>query len=66
MVTNIMFIKFSIFSFIFFICFLKAQSLLRNSSSIKEYQMSSEKYISGPDGKVYMNVNFWGQVGIQV
>ena len=22
--------------------------------------MSSEKYISGPDGKVYMNVNFWG------
>ena len=25
--------------------------------------MSSEKYISDPDGKVYMNVNFWGQMG---
>ena len=46
-------------SLIFFICFLRAQSFPEKSSSIKEYQMSSEKYISDPDGKVYMNVNFW-------
>ena len=50
-------------SFFFFICVLKAQSFAENSTFIKEYQMSSEKYISGPDGKVYMNVNFWGTGG---
>ena len=50
-------------SFLFFICVLNAQSFAENLSTIKEYQMSSEKYISGPDGKVYMNVNFWGTGG---
>ena len=48
-----------IFSFIFFICFMKAQSFSENMQPIKEYQRSSEKYISGADGKVYMKVNFW-------
>ena len=52
-----------IFSFFFFICFLKAQSLGKTLQPIKEYQMSSEKYISGTDGKVYMKVNFWGTTG---
>ncbi len=51
------------FSFIFFICFLKGQSFSDNLKSIKEYQRSSQKYISGTDGKVYMNVNFWGTDG---
>ena len=47
-------------SFLFFICVLNAQFFSDNSINVKEYQMSSEKYISGPDGKVFMNVNFWG------
>ena len=33
------------------------------SQNIKDYQLSSEQYISGPDGKVYMNVSFWGAAG---
>ncbi len=45
---------------IFLICFIEAQSFKEENSKIKEYQMSSERYISGADGKVYMNVNFWG------
>ena len=57
---DIMRAKPTFFSFFFLICVLNAQSFSKNSLSIKEYQMSSEKYISGPDGKVYMNVNFWG------
>ena len=51
------------FSLIFLICFLKAQSSDDNSPLIKEYQISSEKYISGPDGIVFMKVNFWGAGG---
>ena len=31
--------------------------------SIEDYQLSSEQYISGADGKVYMNVSFWGEAG---
>ena len=31
--------------------------------TIKDYQLSSEQYISGVDGKVYMNVSFWGAGG---
>ena len=58
-----MFIRTLFFPFIFLICFLKAQSFDDNSSSIKEYQISSEKYISGPDGRVFMKVNFWGAGG---
>ena len=60
---NIMRTKPKYFSFFFFICVLNAQSFSENSSVIKEYQMSREKYISGSDGKVYMNVNFWGTGG---
>ena len=52
-----------IFSFFIFLCFLKAQSFSENLQPIKEYQRSSEKYISGADGKVYMKVNFWGTRG---
>ena len=49
------------FFFVFFFIFvLNEQSFAENSPPIKEYQISSEKYISGTDGKVYMNVNFWG------
>ena len=59
MSSNIMRAKPNFFYFFFFICILNAQLFAENSLPIKEYQMSSEKYISGPDGKVYMNVNFW-------
>ena len=52
------------FSFIFFICFIKAQSFKdTTTTTFKEYQISSEKYISGPDGRVFMKVNFWGAGG---
>ena len=57
---NIMRTKPKFLSLFFFICVLNAQSLSENSPTIKEYQISSEKYISGTDGKVYMNINFWG------
>ena len=63
MVNNIMRKIPVIFSLIFSICILKAQSFNETSPSIKKYQMSSEKYISSPDGKVYMNINFWGTQG---
>ena len=59
MPSNIMRSKPNFFFFFFFICILDAQLFAENSLPIKEYQMSSEKYISGPDGKVYMNINFW-------
>ena len=59
MSSNIMRTKLNFLSFFFFICILNAQTFAEKSLSIKEYQMSSEKYISGPDGKVYMNINFW-------
>jgi len=59
MSSNIMRTKPNFFFFFFFICILNAQTFAEKSISIKEYQMSSEKYISGPDGKVYMNINFW-------
>ena len=32
----------------------------QKKQTIKDYQLSSEQYISGSDGKVYMNVSFWG------
>ena len=59
MPSNIMRAKPNFFYFFFFICILNAQLFAENSLPIKEYQMSSEKYISGSDGKVYMNINFW-------
>ena len=60
MSSKIMRTKLKFFSLFFFICVLNAQSSSENSPTIKEYQISSEKYISGTDGKVYMNINFWG------
>ena len=63
MITNMMRKRAIFFSLIFFNCFLKAQSFNETSLSFKEYQVSSEKYISGPDGKVYMKINFWGAGG---
>ena len=48
--------------FTFFIFSLNAKSL-NDKTLIKDYQLSSEQYISGDDGKVYMNVNFWGTAG---
>ena len=59
MSSNIMRAKPNFFYFFFFICILNTQLFAENFLPIKEYQMSSEKYISGPDGKVYMNINFW-------
>ena len=59
MSSNIMRTKPNIFSFFFFICILNPKLFAENFPTIKEYQMSSEKYISGSDGKVYMKVNFW-------
>ena len=41
--------------------FLNAQILKK--ADYQDYQLSSEQYISGPDGKVYMNVSFWGAAG---
>ena len=55
--------KSKFFSLFFFMCILHAQPFAENSLPVKEYQISSEKYISGADGKVYMNVNFWGTGG---
>ena len=46
----------------FFCLFLNAQSSSDNSF-IRNYQLSSEQYISGIDGKVYMNVHIWGAGG---
>ena len=63
MSSNIMRTKPNFFFFFFFICILNAQTFAEKSISIKEYQMSSEKYISGPDGKVFMNINFWDMGG---
>ena len=47
---------------VFMFFFLNAQTF-SEKPSIKDYQLSSEQYISGPDGKVYMNVSFWGAAG---
>ena len=44
---------------IVFIFSLDAQSMDKKTL-IKDYQLSSEQYISGDDGKVYMNVKFLG------
>ncbi|MFL3005267.1 MAG: hypothetical protein ACJZ1R_03785 [Candidatus Neomarinimicrobiota bacterium] len=63
MSSNIVRTKPKFFFLFFFSCVLNAQSFAENSPPIKEYQISSEKYISGIDGKVYMNVNFWGTGG---
>ena len=51
-----------IYYLIFIIYPLNAQ-LSSAKPNIKDYQLSSEQYISGADGKVYMNVSFWGAGG---
>tara|TARA_A100000164_G_scaffold278672_1_gene250819 strand:- start:1488 stop:2015 length:528 start_codon:yes stop_codon:yes gene_type:complete len=61
--TNTMYRKYIISCLIFLSCFLKGQSFVENQFLIKDYQLSSEQYISSDDGKVYMNVNFWGAAG---
>ena len=48
--------------FVFSAFFLNAQSS-PDESFIRNYQLSSEQYISGIDGKVYMNVHIWGAGG---
>ena len=48
--------------FVFSAFFLNAQSS-SDESFIRNYQLSSEQYISGIDGKVYMNVHIWGAGG---
>ena len=63
MFTNIMFTRPFFLPFIFLICFSKAHSFPDTSSFIKKYQISSEKYISGNDGRVFMKVNYWGADG---
>ena len=56
-------IKKRVIYYLFLIVFsLNAQTRSVNQS-IKDYQLSSEQYISGADGKVYMNVSFWGEAG---
>ena len=50
-----------IYYFILIVLSLNAQTSL--NPTIKDYQLSSEQYISGSDGKVYMNVSFWGAGG---
>ena len=52
-----------VFYFIFSSFFLEAQSFNEQSPLIEDYQLPSEQYISSIDGKVYMNVNIWGEGG---
>ena len=54
--------KYIVYYIIFVVFPLNAQTS-SVKQSIKDYQLSSEQYISGNDGKVYMNVSFWGAGG---
>ena len=55
-----MFFRYILFFTIFYNCFANAQSKNNELVEFKDYQLSSEKYISGEGGKLYMKVNFWG------
>ena len=55
-----MFFRCILFYIILYNCFANAQSKNNDLVKFKSYQLSSEKYISGEGGKLYMNVNFWG------
>ena len=55
-----MFFRYILFFIIFYNCSANAQSKNNELSEFKDYQLSSEKYISGEGGKLYMKVNFWG------
>ena len=46
-----------------FFCFLHSQDSGNEGSLIKDYQLSSEQYITDVDGKVFMKINFWGASG---
>ena len=58
-----MYKRYIIYGLTYLCFFLKAQSFSQKNLSIKDYQLSSEQYISSEDGKVYMNVNFWSSSG---
>ena len=58
-----MFRKFIFYLFIFFTSFLQSQLISEEKSIIKDYQLSSEKYITIEDGSVFMKVHIWGAVG---
>jgi len=51
-----------IFIFFLFVIFSYSQTYENIPEVFKDYQLSSEQYISGIDGKVFMNVNLWGAV----
>ena len=55
-----MFFRCILFFIIFYNSFANAQSSNNELAKFKDYQLSSEKYISGEGGKLYMKVNFWG------
>ena len=55
-----MFFRCILFYIILYNGFANAQSKNNDLVKFKSYQLSSEKYISGEGGKLYMNVNFWG------
>ena len=55
-----MFFRCILFFIIFYNCLVNAQSKNNELVEFKDYQLSSEKYISGEGGKLYMKVNFWG------
>ena len=56
-------IKKHVIYYLFLIVFSLNAQTRSVKQSIKDYQLSSEQYFSGADGKVYMNVNFWGAGG---
>lgn len=55
-----MFNRYIIVFIIFYKCFTIAQSKNNEFLEFKDYQLSSEQYISGEGGKLFMKVNFWG------
>ena len=59
---KIMFRKYIPIHLVFF-CFLNSQDSGNKGPFIKDYQLSSEQYITNEDGKVYMKINYWGPSG---
>ena len=57
-----MFRKYILIYLVFF-CFLHSQGSGNKRSFIKDYQLSSEQYITNDDGKVFMKINYWGASG---
>ena len=58
-----MFKKFIFYLFIFFTSFLQSQLISEEKSIIKDYQLSSKKYITIDNGSVFMKVHVWGAIG---